>query len=34
MDTGYRLAKSLVGTIWEPDFYEMIYLSLLDLMEA
>lgn len=34
MDTGYQLAKCLVGTIWEPDFYEMIHLSMLDLLEV
>jgi hypothetical protein len=34
MDTGYQLGMSLIGTIWEPDFIEIVNLALLDFMEA
>jgi hypothetical protein len=34
MDTGYKLAKSLTGTLWEPDFLEIVHLTLMDLLEV
>ena len=34
MDTGYALGMSLIGTIWEPDFMEIVNLALIDFMEA
>lgn len=34
MDTGYQLGMSLIGTIWEPDFMEIVNLALIDFMEA
>ena len=34
MDNGYQLAKSLTGTIWECDFFEIVHLALMDLLEV
>ena len=34
MDTGYQLGMSLIGTIWERDFMEIVNLALIDFMEA
>jgi hypothetical protein len=33
-DTGYQLAKALIGTLWELDFFETVELVLMDLTEV
>ena len=32
-DTGYQLAKCLIGTLWEQDFDNTLYLIFLDKLE-
>jgi len=34
MDTGYQLAKALIGTLWEQDFEDTLYLISLDKLES
>jgi hypothetical protein len=33
-DTGYQLAKCLIGTLWEQDFDNTWYLIFLDKLES
>ena len=33
MDTGYQLAKCLIGTLWEQDFMNTLRLVRLDIKE-
>jgi len=33
MDTGYQLAKALIGTLWEQDYYNTRRLMIMDKLE-